>query len=77
LLATAVGEALIGDVTITWDEIRGLMAICCMRLTSGRSTTKLSDYLKENASTIGMRYSSENGTKEEQAAFIRSFIDNT
>ena len=58
IASTAVGR-LFGDVTITWDEIRGLMANMLYADSPPAGTTKLSDYLRENASTIGMRYSSE------------------
>lgn len=47
------------DVTITGDEIRGLMAglLCTDSPPSG--TTRLTDWLKDNAPSVGMHYSSE------------------
>ncbi|MGO9379282.1 MAG: SDR family oxidoreductase [Dissulfurispiraceae bacterium] len=58
IASTVVGK-LFGDVTITWDEIRGLMVNLLYTDSPATGTTKLSDYLKENASTIGLRYASE------------------
>lgn len=58
IASTAVGK-LFGDVTITWDEIRGLMANMLYSDSPPAGATKLGEYLKENASTIGLRYSSE------------------
>ncbi len=47
------------DVTITWDEIKGLMAglLCTDSQASG--ATRLSDWVRANRDTIGTRYSSE------------------
>lgn len=47
------------DVTITWDEIRGLMAglLCTDSAPSGR--TRLTAWVKENAASVGVRYSNE------------------
>lgn len=58
LLGKLVGM-LQNDVTITYDEIRGLMAglLCTDSLPTG--TTKLSVWLKENAELVGRRYSNE------------------
>lgn len=58
IASAAVGK-LFGDITITWDEIRGLMGNLLYSDSPAVGTTKLSDYLKQNASTIGLRYSSE------------------
>jgi uncharacterized protein YbjT (DUF2867 family) len=58
IASTAVGK-LFGDVTITWDEIKGLMANLLYTDSPPAGAMKLSDYLKENASNIGLRYSSE------------------
>jgi NADH dehydrogenase len=47
------------DVTITYDEIRGLMVglLCTNSLPMGK--TKLSMWLNENAASVGLRYSNE------------------
>lgn len=50
---------LLGDVIVTRDEIRGLMANLLYTDSAPTGTTKLTDYLKENASTIGLKYASE------------------
>jgi uncharacterized protein YbjT (DUF2867 family) len=58
-IASTVIGSLFGDVTITWDEIRGLMANLLYTNSPPAGTTKLTDYLRENASTIGLKYTSE------------------
>ncbi len=47
------------DVTITYDEIRGLMAglLCTDSPPAGK--TKLTEWLQENAADVGVRYSNE------------------
>lgn len=49
----------VGDITITRDEINGLMAelLCTDSPPAGK--TKLSDWIERNSSTLGMRYTSE------------------
>jgi NADH dehydrogenase len=47
------------DVTITYDEIRGLMADLLYTDSPPTGKTKLSVWLKENASSVGLRYSNE------------------
>ncbi len=47
------------DVTITCDEIRGLMADLLYTDAPPAGKTKLTDWLKENAPFIGKRYSNE------------------
>lgn len=48
-----------GDIMITYDEIEGLMAdlLCTDSPPAGK--TRLTDWIKENSSTLGMRYASE------------------
>ncbi|MEQ8222271.1 MAG: NAD-dependent epimerase/dehydratase family protein [Candidatus Eremiobacterota bacterium] len=50
---------IMGDVVITWDEVEGLMEdllyVDC--LPAGK--TKLTDWAKENASTLGIKYANE------------------
>jgi len=48
-----------GDITITRDEIEGLMAGLLYTDSKPVGTTRLTDWLKENASTVGNHYSSE------------------
>lgn len=47
------------DVTITYDEIRGLMAglLCTDSAPSGK--TRLTEWMKENAASVGVHYSNE------------------
>lgn len=54
----AVG-ALMGDVTITREEIRGLMAGLLATDSPPAGTTKLSEWARDHASTLGVRYASE------------------
>ena len=54
----AVG-ALTGDVTITREEIAGLMASLLYVETPPTGTTKLTDWSAAHADTLGRRYTSE------------------
>ncbi len=47
------------DVTITHDEIHGLMDDLLFTDSRPTGKTKLTDWLRENASTVGRRYTSE------------------
>lgn len=47
------------DVTITYDEIRGLMADLLYTASLPTGKTKLSVWLKKNAASAGLRYSNE------------------
>lgn len=47
------------DMTITYDEIRGLMAGLLYTKSTPVGKTKLTDWLKENGSGLGLRYSNE------------------
>jgi len=47
------------DVTITYDEIRGLMADLLYTDSPPVGKTKLSEWLKANAASVGLRYSNE------------------
>ncbi len=58
IASTVIGK-LFGDVTITWDEIRGLMANLLYTNSPPVGTTRLTDYLRENSSVIGLKYASE------------------
>ncbi len=57
-LARAIGR-LVGDVLITREEIEGLMAglLCVDAPPAG--TTRLTDWARENAATLGLHYASE------------------
>jgi len=58
LVGSIVGK-IFGDVTITRDEIEGLMAGLLYTNSKPVGATRLTDWLIENASIIGMHYSSE------------------
>lgn len=47
------------DVTITRDEIRGLMAGLLYTESAPAGTTRLSEWVRENAATVGRHYSNE------------------
>jgi NADH dehydrogenase len=50
---------LLGDVMITWPEVKGLMAdlLCTDSPPAGR--TRLTEWARENRDTLGVRYASE------------------
>lgn len=48
-----------GDVVLTWDEVRGLMANLLVSAEPPRGTTRLSDWLRENRDVVGKQYASE------------------
>jgi uncharacterized protein YbjT (DUF2867 family) len=61
-LAYAAGWALglfLGDVMITWPEVRGLMADLLCTNSPAAGTTGLTDWAKENRDRLGVRYASE------------------
>jgi uncharacterized protein YbjT (DUF2867 family) len=58
ILAGAFG-LLMGDVTLTRDEIRGLMSDLLVSKEKPTGKTRLSEWLALNAATIGIRYRSE------------------
>lgn len=53
-----VGKTL-GDVAITYDEIRGLMADLLCTKSAPAGEKKLTDWIRQHSSTLGMHYSSE------------------
>ncbi len=57
-LGRAIGR-LVGDVLITREEIRGLTAGLLHVGAPPAGTTRLTDWARENAGTLGVRYSSE------------------
>lgn len=58
-LAGSIMGRLMGDVLITRDEIEGLMAGLLCTKSPPAGTTKLSEWAKENASSLGMKYANE------------------
>ncbi len=58
LLGCAVGQ-MVGDVTITWEEVKGLMADLLHVDAPPAGTTKLTLWAQANAATLGRHYASE------------------
>jgi len=61
-LAYAAGWTLglfLGDVMITWPEVRGLMADLLCTDSPAAGTTRLTDWAKENRDQLGVRYANE------------------
>ncbi len=71
----AVGAVLgkiVGDVMITRDEVEGLMADLLVTSSPPTGQTKLTDWAREQASTLGKHYASELARrKNRQAAYER------
>jgi uncharacterized protein YbjT (DUF2867 family) len=59
LILASIFSRLTGDVTLTRDEIRGLMQDLLVSKNAPTATTRLSAWLACNADTIGNRYRSE------------------
>ena len=57
-IGSVVGKA-VGDVMITRDEIRGLMADLLYTNSPPAGQTRLTDWAREHADTLGVRYASE------------------
>lgn len=64
--------ALMGDVTITREEISGLMADLLYVETPPTGTTKLSDWITAHASTLGRHYTSELARRRDRSGAYRS-----
>ncbi len=61
-LAYAAGWTLghwMGDVMITWPEVKGLMASLLCTDSSPAGTTRLTDWAREHNDTLGVKYASE------------------
>lgn len=59
LIATKIIGSMLGDVILTKDEIKGLMANLLISSSRPLGTTLLSDWLRNNAQHLGARYASE------------------
>ncbi len=59
LAASTVLGWLVGDVLLTKDEIDGLMADLLISRQPPTGTTRLSDWLRAHAQTVGRKYASE------------------
>jgi NADH dehydrogenase len=74
-LGYAVGwviGGLVGDVMITREEIAGLMANLLYVDSPPAGNTKLTDWARERASTLGLRYTSELERRRDRQAEYRS-----
>ena len=60
--------ALVGDVIITRDEIKGLMANLLFVSSAPTGTTKLTDWIGRHSDTLGLRYSSELARRKNRVA---------
>lgn len=58
-LATWITGWLVGDVVLTWQEYRGLMADLLAPEGPSSGETRLSQWLSENRDQVGRRYASE------------------
>jgi NADH dehydrogenase len=63
---------LVGDVMITREEIDGLMANLLYVDAPPAGTTKLSEWMRDNATTLGRRYTSELVRRTDRVAAYRS-----
>lgn len=59
LVLTKIVGYLVNDVVLTRDEINGLMANLLATASPPLGQTRLSDWLKQNAETVGIDYASE------------------
>ncbi len=59
LILARIFSKLTGDVTLTHDEIRGLMQDLLVSTSAPTATTRLSEWLAHNANRIGTSYRSE------------------
>ena len=71
-LAGQVIGSLVGDVIITREEIEGLMAGLLYVDSPPAGTTKLSEWIKENATTLGRRYTSELARRTDRLSAYQS-----
>ncbi len=64
--------ALMGDVTITREEIAGLMADLLCVDSPPTGVTKLSDWVADHAATLGRHYTSELARRQDRVGAYRS-----
>jgi NADH dehydrogenase len=63
---------MVGDVMITREEIKGLMANLLYVDSPPAGTTKLTDWIREHASSLGFQYTSELARRKDRQALYRS-----
>jgi NADH dehydrogenase len=57
-----------GDVMITWDEVKGLMAGLLWTASPPAGSTRLSEWARANAEALGVRYASELARRRNRTA---------
>ena len=62
----------VGDVFLTWDEIKGLMAGTLAVDTPPAGSTKLTAWAKKHADTLGREYTSELARRKNRVQAYRS-----
>lgn len=62
---------LLGDVMITWDEVRGLMQGLLATDSPPAGNTRLSSWASEHKATLGRRYASELGRRRDRRVAYR------
>jgi len=72
-MATKVTGWKVGDVILTWQEYRGLMADLLATEGPSAGDTSLSQWLAENRETVGLKYASEVARHYRTSA--ESFVD--
>ena len=70
-LASKLVGKLVGDVIVTRDEIRGLMAGLLYVESPPAGDTKLTDWAAENADSLGFRYASELARRRDRSSEYR------
>lgn len=69
--ATLVGY-LVNDTFLTWEEVKGLMAGTLAVDTPPTGKTKLTEWIKANATTLGKNYTSELARRRDRKSGYRS-----
>jgi NADH dehydrogenase len=70
-VAALIGRV-VGDVVVTRDEIEGLMANLLVVDTPPVGTTRLTEWVREHAETLGRHYTSELARRKDLRSAYRS-----
>lgn len=70
--ATRVVGWFVGDVFLTWEEVQGLMVGTLAVDAPPAGQTKLTDWARKHAATLGKQYTSELARRVDRAAAYRS-----
>jgi nucleoside-diphosphate-sugar epimerase len=70
--ATRVVGWFVGDVFLTWEEVQGLMAGTLIVDTPPTGETKLTEWAKKHAATLGKQYTSELARRTDRMKAYRS-----